>query len=530
MAIDIDTKSVPEINGSILVEEDSRDNVTLERLGKKPVLKRNFGFLTILGFSCTVLITWEGSLMTFLAGLQNGGPSGLVYGYLIVWAGTLSVSAVLSELVSMAPTSGGQYHWVSMLAPPSSRKFFGYITGWLTIAGWQATVASGLLLNGTLIQGIILLTHPGYSDNMQIWHGTLLSWAVALLSFAINASIGSVLAKFEIVVLFLHILGFFAVLIPIVVLGDHASAKDVFNTFLNVGGWQTQGLSFSIGISGCVFAFLGSDAAVHLSEEIHNAPVVIPQSLMTGLTINGCLGFAMVVATLFSMGDIDAAMAENPRYPFMAIFHHAIGSTTGAAVMSSLIVIMCFSALTGVLASTSRIYWAFARDRGLPGWRTLNKVNERTKTPFNSVLLATGIAIVLSLINIGDETAFNGVISISIAGIFGSYMMAASLLLYCRLAGKIREPNNDDEITNTIGKSLTWGPWRIRGFLGVANNVFTCIYLIYVFFFSFWPSSIEVSAATFNWAVVPFMAVILFCLLYYALWGRKTYLGPIIEL
>jgi hypothetical protein len=41
----------------------SRDDAALARLGKKPVLKRNFGFLTILGFSCTVLITWEGSLM-----------------------------------------------------------------------------------------------------------------------------------------------------------------------------------------------------------------------------------------------------------------------------------------------------------------------------------------------------------------------------------------------------------------------------------------------------------------------------------
>lgn len=41
----------------------SRDDAALARLGKKPVLKRNFGFMTILGFSCTILITWEGSLM-----------------------------------------------------------------------------------------------------------------------------------------------------------------------------------------------------------------------------------------------------------------------------------------------------------------------------------------------------------------------------------------------------------------------------------------------------------------------------------
>ncbi|GAW25778.1 putative choline transport protein [Rosellinia necatrix] len=45
-----------------VVESTSRDDDALARIGKKPVLKRNFGFMSILGFSCTVLITWEGSL------------------------------------------------------------------------------------------------------------------------------------------------------------------------------------------------------------------------------------------------------------------------------------------------------------------------------------------------------------------------------------------------------------------------------------------------------------------------------------
>ena len=40
----------------------TRDDKDLMRLGKKPVLKRNFGFMQILGFSCTVLVTWEGIL------------------------------------------------------------------------------------------------------------------------------------------------------------------------------------------------------------------------------------------------------------------------------------------------------------------------------------------------------------------------------------------------------------------------------------------------------------------------------------
>ncbi|XXH05947.1 hypothetical protein Hte_012390, partial [Hypoxylon texense] len=310
----------------------SKDDVALARLGKRPVLKRNFGFMTILGFSCTVLITWEAAV--------TGGPAGLIYGFIVVWAGTLSVFATLSELVSMAPTSGGQYHWVSMLAPQSSRKFLGYLTGWLMLAGWQALVASGGLVTGTLIQGIILLCNPDYLDKMQNWHGTLLFWGVVLIAFAINGAIGSVLAKFEGLVLIIHLLGFFAVILPLLLLSEHASSAEVFGTFLNLGGWSTQGLSFSIGIIGNVFAFLGGDGAIHMSEEIRNAPVVVPWSILTGLVFNGALGLAMVIATLYCLGDIDVALADNPRYPFMAIFRSATGSTPGAAIMSAVVIAM----------------------------------------------------------------------------------------------------------------------------------------------------------------------------------------------
>lgn len=183
-----------------------------------------------------------------------------------MWAGTLSVFATLSELVSMAPTSGGQYHWVSMLAPPSSRKFLGYLTAWLALTGWQALVASGGFVTGTMIQGLILLTHPDYATAMQNWHGTLLFWGVVLLGFTINSAIGSLLARFEGLVLVLHLLGFFAIMLPLALLSEHGDSAAVFNNFYNLGDWQTQGLSFCIGLLGNVFAFLGADGAIHVSS------------------------------------------------------------------------------------------------------------------------------------------------------------------------------------------------------------------------------------------------------------------------
>lgn len=38
-----------------------------------------------------MLVTWEGLLIVFVQGLTNGGPAGLVYGYLLAWMGTLAV-------------------------------------------------------------------------------------------------------------------------------------------------------------------------------------------------------------------------------------------------------------------------------------------------------------------------------------------------------------------------------------------------------------------------------------------------------
>ena len=113
-----------------------------------------------------------------------------------------------------------------------------------------------------MIQGLIVLTNPSYEP--KFYHSTLLYWAVVVFCLSINIVGGSLLPKFEGLILVLHIIGFFAVLIPLTYLSDHSSAHDVFATWENDGGWETQGVSFFVGIIGIVFAFAGGDAAVHV--------------------------------------------------------------------------------------------------------------------------------------------------------------------------------------------------------------------------------------------------------------------------
>lgn len=71
-------------------------------------------------------------------------------------------------------------------------------------------------------------------------------------------TVGSLLPKFERFVLMLHVVGFFAILLPLAIFGPHQSASEVFGTLLNTGNWPTQGLSFMVGIIGSVYCFTGT--------------------------------------------------------------------------------------------------------------------------------------------------------------------------------------------------------------------------------------------------------------------------------
>ncbi|KAK8927154.1 hypothetical protein H634G_01885 [Metarhizium anisopliae BRIP 53293] len=509
------------------------DDQHLARLGKKPVLKRNFGFMSILGFSCTILITWEATLVLSTPGLANGGPAGVIYGYIIVWLGNISVFTTLSELVSMAPTSGGQYHWAAMLAPRSCAKFLSYLTGWLTVGGWQGSVASSGFLTGNMLQGMITMTATYYDYTPQPWHGTLLYWAVILFAVFINAVVSSALPKFEGLILVLHVLGFFAILIPLVILSPHGDADAIFTGFLNSGNWPTQGLSFMVGMIGNVFAFVGTDAAFHMAEETHNPSVVVPKSILISMLINGTTGFAMTVAVLFCLGDdIDSLLNSVTGFPHMQIFLNSTGSISGATTMAAIITALGICATVGMLASTSRVFWSFARDRGLPFWRTLSKVDSRTTVPLYAIAVTTIISCLLALIQLGSVTAFNSIVSISVSGLYSSYLIVAVLLLYrrCTSGFKMPDPSELPALANTSGSELVWGPWHLPGALGIANNAFACLYLIIIWFFSFWPPALPVSPDNMNYAPLMTGAMVLFSIVYYFVWANKEYEGPIIEI
>lgn len=133
----------------------------------------------------------------------------------------------------------------------------------MNVVGWQSAVAGVGFLNASLIQGISALNSTSYSP--EPWQATLLVWAVVSVAVFVNTVVSSLLPKVEGLVLILHVLGFFAILIPLVNMGPHGDATDVFTVFLNGGGWPTMGVSFMVGLVATTWNFLGADGAVHVS-------------------------------------------------------------------------------------------------------------------------------------------------------------------------------------------------------------------------------------------------------------------------
>ena len=56
------------------------------------------------------------------------------------------------------------------------------------------------------------------------------------------------------------------------------------------------------------------------------------------------------------------------------------------------------------------------------------------------------------------------------------------------------------------------------------------MYMVVILFFSFWPPATPVTAATMNFSSLVTGAVVVFGVVYYAVWGRKVYTGPVIEI
>ncbi|KAL8814181.1 MAG: hypothetical protein Q9223_006578 [Gallowayella weberi] len=442
-------------------------------------------------------------------GLTNGGTAGVIWVTVGVIIGALCMIASIGEMASMAPTAGGQYHWVSEFAPKSIEKPLSYIVGWLALLGWVTGCPSAAQLTSTLVQGLILLKNEN-ANVAALWQTSLFIMIFLIVAVAFNIFLAGKLPLAEGIFLIVHIFGYFAFLIVLWTMSDHAPASQVFGTFTDGGGWGNTGLSCLVGITTPLWCFLGPDAGAHMSEELKDAGRVLPSAMVWATFFNGLLGLTMIITMCFCIGDIDGVLNSSTGIPIIQLLYNSTGSYRATVVMTTVLIVLSMVGTITVIAATSRQMWAFARDKGLPFSSYIEHVRPGWDIPLNAIVVTLLVSLVITCLNFGSDVALNAIISLSNAALIFSYMASIGCIRLKRFRGEALLPRR----------------WSLGKFGAPINDAALC-FLAVGFVMSFFPISPKPAPVDMNWAVVIFIFVVVVAAVNYVVSARWHYIAPV---
>lgn len=136
--------------------------------------------------------------------------------------------------------------------------------GWISVFARLAICASAAFVAAQMIQGLIILNVDTYEPLR--WHETMIYWAILLLSVFVNILGIRIFPHIETVAFILHICFFFVLLVPLVYLSPRSTARFVFTDFENVGGWNSDGVSWCLGLLTSAWSFVGEYKALNILE------------------------------------------------------------------------------------------------------------------------------------------------------------------------------------------------------------------------------------------------------------------------
>lgn len=357
--------------------------------------------------------------------------------------------------------------------------------------------------------------------------------ALGVVAVAFNAFAARHLPSFEGAILLFDILGFFAVLIPLWVLAPKVSASVVFTSFLNGGEWSSVGAATIVGVLAPAGAFIGADAACHLSEEVKNASLTVPRVMIFTVLLNGILGFISIVTYVACIQSVEEQiLGSTAAFPFMEVFAVATGSNAGAIGMTIPFIVLAYSMTLNSVAAASRQAWAFATDDGLPfsSWFRKISIIGGTPLPLNAMVATLIMTIVLALINLGGAEAFNSINGLISGAIALTYALSIGCVLWRRLFGAPLPPRR----------------WSLGRF-GVVINATGVLFELFVTVMSFFPlfsrptayvyfdptysvsSADNICSKTMNWGIAMFGGAAIACSINYLLNARKVYKGPVVH-
>ncbi|KAK4934036.1 hypothetical protein LTR66_015761 [Elasticomyces elasticus] len=164
------------------------------------------------------------------------------------------------------------------------------------------------------------------------------------------------------------------------------------------------------------------------------------------------------------------------------------------------------------MSTSSRMTWAFARDRGIPFSKFFAKIHVGLDTPVNSLALTTGLVIIFGCIFLGSSSAFNAIVSASVVALGISYAIPPAINL---LRGRKMLP------ADRAFKLPEWLGWTCN-IAGVLWTMFTTVLFVF-------PPDLPVTGNNMNYCIVAFVIILIISTVQWIIDGRKNYTGPQID-
>jgi amino acid transporter len=319
-----------------------------------------------------------------------------------------------------------------------------------------------------------------------------------------------------------HVLGV-AVVIALLVFvpDDHQDFSFVFGERINNNGafdGSTSNLGFwllvlPVGFLLAMYTQTGYDASAHTAEETRGAAKAAAQGVWRSVFWSALIGWFVLLAFLFAASDVEAV---NDGAGFVgSIFTSALDSWAAKMVFIIATVGQLFCGAAG-LTSASRTWYAFSRDRAIPGWFIFRRVN-RDRVPFNAVIAVSVCSLIIAIPALFGENdipfAFFALTGICTVGLYLAYILP----VYLRLRK---------------GDEFETGPWNLGRRYKLVNILAIAFVVLVVFSLDLpytpaglpWNDDFDASLVNYT----PFAIVLpLIFGVWYLISARNRYQGPV---
>ncbi len=304
------------------------------------------------------------------------------------------------------------------------------------------------------------------------------------------------------------------------------SAAFVFKDYQNFSGFGTAYASL-LGLLQSAFGMTGYDATAHMTEEMRDARNDAPKAIIWSVWIGTITGLAFLIAVCFCIVNINDAAMTPTGVPLIQILYDGTASKPAALALTICITIIALISLCFLCAQSSRVVFAFARDRGLPFSGLFSRVDKKRFVPVYSILLVLGVNMALMSIYFGSITGFNTVLAISTEGFcecstlhspksitaYTSADLSYIMPLFVRIWGRLRGRQEIDS-AYSLGR------------FGMLFNVVGILYLAFACITFNFPSVYPVNSSNMNYTCAAVAVSVLIALVTWFTTGRKQFTGP----